>query len=141
MRIRYWSSDVCSSDLLAARFQFERRRLPLSSGERAGGPRLRHLAKLSQPAHGALPGNAKVEDASRDREDIEGRQARLLWRARDQRRRLSVGAEARLSGRRADRRYRGIPERSADQGNAYRDEIGYGGGRGGVCGGGRWSRR
>src|SRR3546814_14095939 len=102
----------------------------VSSGEWAGRVRFLYLAQLSQPAHLALPGNSEVEDAPGDREDIEGRQARLLWRARDQRRWLSVGAEARLSGRRADRRYRGIPERSADQGNAYRDEIGYDGGRG-----------
>src|SRR3546814_13095564 len=100
----------------------------VSSGEWAGRARFRDLAQLSQPAHLALPGNAEVEDAPGDREDIEGRQARLLWRARDQRRWLSVGAEARLSGRRADRRYRGIPERSADQGRPEDRRVGKKGG-------------
>src|SRR3546814_8424772 len=57
-----------------------------------------------------VSGDAEVEDASRDREDIEGRQARFLWRARDQRRWLAVGAKARLSGRGADRRHRRFPE-------------------------------
>ena len=53
---------------------------------------------------------------------LEGRQARLLWRARDQRRRVAVDPEAGLPRRRADRRQRGLPQRAADQGHAHRDE-------------------
>src|SRR3546814_10930485 len=75
---------------------------PYTTLFRSGRARFRDLAQLSQPAHLALPGNAEVADAPGDREDIEGRQARLLWRARDQRRWLSVGDEARLSGRAED---------------------------------------
>src|SRR3546814_3707936 len=67
-------------------------------------------------SHLPLSGDAEVENAARDCEKPEGRQARFLWRARDQRRRAPVGAETRLPGRRADRRQRGLPQRAAHKG-------------------------
>ena len=51
------------------------------------------------------------------------RQAHRLRRARDQRERTAVAAEARLPGRRARRLRRRFPERAADQGLARRDQV------------------
>ncbi len=50
------------------------------------------------------------------RDTFEGGQADLLWRARDHRGRLAIGAEARFSRRRADRLRGGLRERAAHQG-------------------------
>jgi electron-transferring-flavoprotein dehydrogenase len=60
---------------------------------------------------------------------LEGGQARFLRRARNQRRRLAVGAEAGFPRRRTDRLFGGLCERAADQGQPYRNEIRY------ACGG------
>ena len=58
-----------------------------------------------------------------DRADAGGRQAHRLWRARHHRGRLAVGAEARLSRRRADRLLRRLRQRAAHQGQPQRDAL------------------
>jgi electron-transferring-flavoprotein dehydrogenase len=73
------------------------RRLPLSSGEQPGRARFRGgsitrtrtFPVRGIPALEAAPGNPQISG---------GRQARLLWRARDQRGRLAVGPEAGFPG-------------------------------------------
>ena len=62
------------------------------------------------------------------RADVRRRQAALLWRARADRGRLAIGAEAGLSRRRADRLRRRLHERAAHQGVAQRDAVGHSGG-------------
>ncbi len=81
---------------------------------------LRRRAQLSQPVSLALRGIPALEAASGDPRAAGGRPARLLRRARDQRGRLAVGAEARFPRRRADRLLGGLRERAADQGHATR---------------------
>jgi len=100
----------------------ERWRFSLSPGQRPGRARLRHLAELHQSASVAVPRDAALEDASSDCGGPRGRQARLVRCACHQRRRVAGGAEARVSGRRADRRLRRLPQRAADQGHAHLDE-------------------
>ena len=62
------------------------------------------------------------------RDDVRGRQAPRLWRARADRGRLAIGAQARLSRRRADRLRGRLHERAAHQGLAQRDAVGHAGG-------------
>ena len=60
---------------------------------------------------------------------LRGRQAHLLWRARDHRGRLAVGAEARLPRRRADRLLGRLRQRAAHQGQPQRDALRHAGRR------------
>ncbi len=60
--------------------------------------------------------------ASGDPRASRRRAARVLWRARDQRRRLAIGAPAGLPRRRADRLQRGVRQCAPDQGQPHRDE-------------------
>ena len=80
--------------------------------------RLRRASQLPQSDAVAVRRIPALQDASADRRDARRRQAARLWRARDHRRRLAIGAEARLSGRRADRLRRGLPQCAAHQGIA-----------------------
>jgi electron-transferring-flavoprotein dehydrogenase len=64
-------------------------------------------------------------------DEFEGRAARELRRACDQRRRLAERAEADLPRRGADRLLGGVPERAADQGHAHGHEERHDGRRGG----------
>ena len=57
------------------------------------------------------------------RDDLRRRQAARLWRARDHRRRLPVGAEAVVPGRRADRLRGGLRQRAAHQGQPQRHAL------------------
>ena len=61
---------------------------------------------------------------------LRGRQAARLWRARHHRRRLSVGAEAGVPRRRADRLRGRLHERAAHQGQPQRHAVRHAGGRG-----------
>ena len=63
------------------------------------------------------------------RAHIRGRQAAVLWRTRHHRGRLSVGAEADIPGRRADRLRGGLRQCAAHQGQPQRHPVGNAGGR------------
>ena len=84
--------------------------------------RLRHRARLQEPLCAPVPGIPALEAPPGHRRDPRRRQARGLWRARDQRGRLAVRAETRLPRRRADRLRRGLRQRAPDQGQPHRDE-------------------
>ena len=62
------------------------------------------------------------------RDTFEGGKAPRLWRARADRRRLSVGAEAGVRRRRADRLRCRLHERAAHQGQPQRDAVRHAGG-------------
>ena len=110
------------------------RRVPLPPGEQPGRARLRRRARLCQPLPLAVRGDAAVEDPSGDPRRDRGRAARVLWRAGDQRGRLSGDSEAGVPRRRADRLLGRVRERAADQGHAHGDEVGDAGRRSGVRG-------
>ena len=77
------------------------------------------------------------------RDTFEGGKRLSLWRARHHRRRLAVGAEAVVPGRRADRLRGRLRQRAAHQGQPQRDAVRHAGGRacrGGACGGPRQRR-
>jgi electron-transferring-flavoprotein dehydrogenase len=76
-----------------------------------------------------------LQDPPGDPRHVRGRQAPRVRRARDQRRRPAVGAEARVSRRRADRLRRGLRQPAAHQGLAQRDQDRDARRRGGVRGG------
>ncbi len=116
---------------LAAEVRHLWRVVPLSFRRQPGRVRLRRRAGLPQPVSVAVRGDAALQDASGHRAALRGRRAHLLRRARAERGRLPVAAQADLPGRRADRRRRGLAERAEDQGHAYRDEVRHAGGRSG----------
>ena len=114
---------------LAAR-QFDRRRLvPLSLRRQSGVGRLRRSPQLFESIPQPVRGVPALQDASARARDLRGRQAAVLWRARHHRGRLSVGAEARVSGRRADRLRGGLRQRAAHQGQPQRDPVRHARGR------------
>ena len=82
---------------LAARQPHRRRLVPLSLRRQSGGGRLRRASQLRQSVSVAVRGVPALQDASAGARHLRGRQAARLWRARDHRGRLAVGAEARLS--------------------------------------------
>ncbi len=98
------------------------RRLPVSSGEQPGRARLCHRARLQEPLRFPVRGIPALEAASRDPPLSRRRQAGRLWRARNQRRRLAIGAQAVLPRRRAGGLFGGLRQRAAHQGHAHRDE-------------------
>ncbi len=88
---------------LAARQRHRRRLVPLSPRRQSGVGRLRGASQLQQSVSLAVRGIPALQDASAGARHLRGRQAAVLRRARAHRRRLSVGAEAGISRRRADR--------------------------------------
>ena len=109
----------------------DRRRLvPLSLRRRPGLGRLRRPSQLSRTRRCR---RSTSSSASRRHpliaRDVRRRQAPRLWRARADRGRLAVRAEARLPRRRADRLRRRLHERAAHQGLAQRDAVGHARGR------------
>ena len=117
------------------------RLVALSFRREPGVLRVRRRAGLPQPVAVAVRGNAAAEDASRDAPAFRGRPADQLRRAGADRRRLPVDPEAHLPRRRADRRYRRVPQRAEDQGHACGDEVRHAGGRSGGRGAGRRTGR
>ena len=91
-------------------------------GDEPGGGRLRRAPQLREPVSLAVRRIPALQDAPGDPPDVRRRQAPRLRRARDQRRRLAVGAEARVPGRRADRLLGRLRQRAAHQGQPQRDE-------------------
>ncbi len=91
-----------------------------------------HL-NYAESASVALRRVPALQDASRDPRHARRRQAARLRCACDQRGRTAVGAEARLSGRRADRLRGRIREPAAHQGLAQRDEDRDAGRGSGIC--------
>src|SRR6516165_6981610 len=83
---------------LAARQPHRRRLVPLSFRRPAGFGRLRAASQLRKSLSVALRGISTLQDPSAVAPDIRGRQAARLWRARVDRGRMAVGAEARVSG-------------------------------------------
>ena len=108
--------------LAAERNRHLGRGLPLSPGQRSGGARLRDRARLRQSLCVALSGIPALEAPSGHCRDPRRWQARVLWRARDQRRRLAIRAQAGIPRRRADRLFGRFRERPAHQGQPHRDE-------------------
>ena len=98
------------------------------------------ISNYQQPDAVAVRRVPALQDPSADPPDVRGRQAPVLWRARDFRGRLAVGAEAGLSRRRADRLRGRLPQRAAHQRLAQRDAVGHSGGRGGARGARRGPR-
>jgi len=116
---------------LAAR-QFDRRRLvPVSPRGPAGGRRLRGAPELPEPLHRAVRGIPALQGSTADSLHLRGGQTHLIRCARDHRRRLAVGAEAHLPGRRADRLRGRLHQPPADQGFAQRNPLGNDGSRAG----------
>ena len=113
---------------LAARQQRRRRLVPLSFRRQSGVGRLCRSSQLRQSVSLAVRGVSALQDASAGSRHLRGRQAHLLRRARAHRRRLAVGAEARLPGRRADRLRRRLHERAAHQGQPQRHAVRHAGG-------------
>ena len=114
---------------LAAR-QFHRRRLvPLSLRRQSGVGRLRGSSQLRQSLSVAVRGIPALQDPSAHPRHVRGRQAAVVRRARHHRGRLSVGAEAVVPGRRADRLRRGLRQRAAHQGQPQRHPVGNAGRR------------
>ena len=107
---------------LAARPDDRRRLVRLPLRRRPGVRRIRRPPQLREPAPVAVRRIPALQDASRDPRHVRRRQAARVRRARDQRGRPAIGAEARVSRRRADRLRRGLREPAADQGLAQRDE-------------------
>ena len=107
---------------LAARRDDRRRLVPLPLRRRPGVGRLRRPPQLREPAPVAVRRVPALQDASGDPRHVRGRQAARLRRARDQRGRPAVGAEARLSRRRADRLLGRLRQPAAHQGPPQRDE-------------------
>ena len=105
--------------------------------------RLRGASLLREPVPVAVRRVPALQDPSRRRQVPAGRQAAGLRRARHQRRRLAVGAEAHLPGRRADRLLGRLRQPAAHQGQPQRDQERHAGGRSGVrgAGGGQDRRR
>ena len=102
--------------------QFDRRRLvPLPLRRQQGGGRLRRASQLRRSVSVAVRRIPALQDASLDSHRVRRRQADFLWRARDHRGRLSIGAASELPGRRADRLRGGLCQRAAHQGRAQRD--------------------
>ena len=99
-----------------------RRLVPVSPGRQPGRRRLRRAPELRESAPVAVRRIPALQDASGDPSDVRRRQAPGLRRARDQRGRTAIGAEARLSGRRAHRLRGRIRQPAADQGQPQRDE-------------------
>ena len=82
---------------LAARQPHRRRFVPLSFRRQSRCGRLRRASQLRKSVSLAVRGIPALQDASAGARHLRGRQAARLWRARDHRGRLAVGAEARLS--------------------------------------------
>ena len=108
-----------------------RRLVPLSLRRQSGVGRLRRAPQLHQPVSVAVRGVPALQDASAGARHLRRRQAPRLRRARAHRRRLPVGAEADLPGRRADRLRRRLHERAAHQGQPQRHALRHDGGGGG----------
>ena len=98
-----------------------------------------HL-NYSQSLSVAVRGIPALQDASAGARHFRRRQAACLWRARHDRGRLSVGAEAGFPGRRADRLRRRLHERAAHQGQPQRHAVRHAGGRSGRRGAGGRAR-
>ena len=78
--------------------------------------------ELREPASVAVRRVPALQDAPGDPRDVRRAASASLRRARDQRRRPAVGAEARVPGRRADRLQRRLRQPAAHQGQPQRDE-------------------
>ncbi len=115
---------------LAARPAHLRRLVHLPSERAPGRGRLRDRARLPEPLARAVRGVPALQDPPGDPQDVRGRPADLLWRARAQRGRAAGDPQARVPGRRPDRLRRGLPQRAQDQGQPYRDEVRHAGRRG-----------
>ena len=121
---------------LAARQQHRRRLVSLSLRRQSRFGRLRGASQLRESLSLAVRGIPALQDASAHPRHLRGRQAALLRRARADRRRLSVGAEAEFPRRRADRLRRRLHERAAHQGQPQRHAVRHA--RGGACRARRW---
>ncbi len=115
---------------LAAR-QCDRRRLvPLSLRRQPGR---RSASSCTSTTRTRICRPSRNSSASRRirliRDTLRGRQAPRLWRARDHRGRLAVGAQAGLPRRRADRLRGGLRQRAAHQGQPQRHAVRHAGGR------------
>ncbi len=100
---------------LAARQSHRRRLVSLSLRRQSGVGRLRRPSQLPQSVSLAVRGISALQDASAGARHFRGRQAHQLWRARDLRGRLPIGAQGRVSGRRLDRLHGGLPQCAAHQ--------------------------
>ena len=110
-----------------------RRVVHVPPGEQPGLRRLRRPPELREPVPQSLHGVPALQAPSADRGGAEGRQARRLRRARHLRGRVAVDPEARLPGRRAPRRQRGLRQRPAHQGQPQRHPLGHRRRRGGAA--------
>ena len=113
---------VAAQPGLAARHEHRRRLVHLPLRRRPGVRGLRRPSQLREPAPVAVRRVPALQDASGDPRHVRRRQAPRVRRARDQRGRPAIGAEAASSRRRADRLRGGLRQPAADQGLAQRDE-------------------
>ncbi len=119
---------------LAARFEDRRRLVPLPLDDNLVSVGFVVHLNYENPYLSPYDEFQRFKTHPAIRGDVRGRQAPRIRRARDQRGRAAVGAEARVSGRRADRLRRGLRQPAADQGLAQRDEDRDAGRRGRVRG-------
>ena len=117
------------------------RRIFVSPRKFPGCRRLDHRSRLQKSAPEPVRRIPALQTSPADRQIPRGRQARLLRRARDRQRRPAGVAEARLSGRVADRRRRRFSEHAEDQRQSHRDEVRDARGRSGVRRAREWRDR
>src|ERR1035438_2735955 len=101
---------------LAARWAHRRWLVSLSLRRQSGVGRLRAASQLHQSVSVAVRGIPALQDPQARARHFRGRQKAGLWRARTDRRRLPVGAQARVPRRRADWLRCRLHERAAQQG-------------------------